>query len=363
MRRGGEPIGPEGFDAAFGPLLPAPGSILLAVSGGPDSTALLFACAAWARRHRVPAPAVATVDHGLRAESRAEAEAVRVAAEGLGLRHHRLPWCGDRPLRPSQEAARRARYRLLAGLAAEIGSTALVTAHTLDDQAETVLMRVAAGSGLAGLAGMRPVVRPAHGIPHHRPFLGFTKAELVATCRAGGWSFVEDPSNGDPRYARARWRRLAAPLAAEGLDGRRLANLSLRAARADAALDHTAAAAFARLGAEGHGTVRIDARALAAEPEEIALRVLLLALGRTGEERTGGAPLRLERAEAALAALLAASAAGQPRRRTLAGCLLALDGSGTLTLSPEPARRRGRSPVTPIAAASPHSLGIGEARP
>src|SRR5690606_4990568 len=118
------------------------------------------------------------------------------------------------------EAARDARYRLLIQCAREEGASHLVTAHTLDDQAETVLIRLARGSGLAGLAGMR-AERDREGIRHARPLLASPKAALLDLCREQGWPFVEDPSNLDPRFARARWRRIMPLLAEEGLTAER----------------------------------------------------------------------------------------------------------------------------------------------
>jgi tRNA(Ile)-lysidine synthase len=252
--------------------------------------------------------------------------------------------------------ARRARYCLLHECAAAVGAGVLVTAHTLDDQAETILMRAAAGSGLSGLGGMRPVV--AHGrLRHVRPFLMVPKARLVATCRAENWPFMEDPSNADFRFARARWRRLLPALAEQELDGPRLARMAERLRRADEALDHAAAAAFARLSRSHEEGIELNAPGLAAEPEEIALRVLAQAL-----RQGNAAPVRLERLEACLAALLSAHKGGASTRRTLAGRQLTLARSGWIRIAPEPPRRRGSARVTEIAAGMPHSLGIDDAR-
>ncbi len=360
MTRSGQdgPLGREEFALALTSLAGTPGPLLLAVSGGPDSTALLHAAARWCADGDTPAPDVATVDHGLRPGSRAEAEAVGAAARGLGLVHHVLPWSRDGAGPVSQEAARRARYGLLADLCRARGFAGFATAHTMDDQAETVLIRLAAGSGPAGLAGMPAASRRRDGLVHHRPFLAIPKSRLVATCRREGWAFVEDPSNADPRHARVRWRGLMPALAKEELTAARLARLADRVRRAERALDAAADAVFARLGGVGPGGVgRWDAHALAAEPEEIALRVL--ARGVRGPDAAMAPPL--ERLERCLASLLAALAAGRPHRRTIAGRLLALDAAGRLAIAPEPPRSRGRArPVTLPAAGTPHSLGTGE---
>ncbi|HTZ03200.1 MAG TPA: tRNA lysidine(34) synthetase TilS, partial [Xanthobacteraceae bacterium] len=129
--------------------------LILAVSGGPDSTALLLLAARWAKSNR-PAPKLlaVTVDHGLRPEAAGEAVQVKRLARRLGVSHRTLYWRGKKPRSGVQEAARNARYRLLANAAKRTGYAHILTAHTLDDQAETVLFRLARGSGLGGLAGM-----------------------------------------------------------------------------------------------------------------------------------------------------------------------------------------------------------------
>jgi tRNA(Ile)-lysidine synthase len=333
----------------------------------------MHALAHWARMPGRPVIRVATVDHGTRPEARAEAEEVARAAMRLGLAHDILR---DPSSTPRSHAALRAlRYRLLEAHARRIEAAGLLTAHTLDDQAETMLMRLASGSGIAGLAGMRPVTMRG-GLDHVRPFLAIEKARLVATCRERGWSFLEDPGNADPRFARARWRDLAPLLAAEGLDAHCLARLAERARRADDALGAAARVALVRTALpDAHVTpgwikrpssetgeqaslqdavVRLRGRMLAAEPDEIACRVLALALAR-GE---GAGTPNLARLERCWAGLKTALAAGLPLRRTLAGQLLALDREGTIWLSPEGSRRRGRAPINDDAAAPPHSLGI-----
>ena len=128
---------------------------LLAVSGGPDSTALLAMAVEWARRAaKAPRLAAATVDHGLRNESADEAAAVGALCARLGVPHRVLVWSGDKPKTRIQERARAARYALLGAHASEIGAKAIVTAHHLDDQAETALFRLLRGSGVGGLRAM-----------------------------------------------------------------------------------------------------------------------------------------------------------------------------------------------------------------
>jgi tRNA(Ile)-lysidine synthase len=355
---GGTPLAP-GDDALrrlFADLNDAAG-ILAAVSGGPDSTALMHLLARWSRTPGRPPVEIGTVDHGLRAESAGEARFVAEEAGRLGLPCRILPWTGPKPGAGVQEAARDARYLLLIDQARQSGATHLVTAHTLDDQAETVLMRLARGSGVTGLAGMRPSVDRG-GILHVRPLLGWSKAELMSLCRDQGWTFIEDPSNADERYARVRWRRILPILAREGLTAERFARLAERALRADEALALKAQDAFDRaLVASGPGAVHLRGVVLAEEPFEIARRVLALALTRCRGE---GEPWRLERLEACAKRLVEALANESKVRATLAGTLIALDRAGNLRISLEQPRRRGRyQTVRDDAAAPPHSLGKG----
>lgn len=325
-------------------------SLLLAVSGGPDSSALMHAAAVLGARVRV-----ATVDHGLRPESRAEAEGVAAAARALGLPHAILSWAGPKPGTGLQDAARAARYGLLAAEARRVGAGHVLTGHTRDDQAETVLMRLAAGSGPAGLAGMRAERALAPGITLGRPFLALPKAALVAWCEARGIPYLRDPGNADPRFARGRLRAAWPILEREGLTPARLVRLAERAARDEAALRIAAGQALdaARLPAPD-GTLHLDGIVLAALPEAIALRCLDQAL-----TRAGAAPRRLERLEAlALESLLPALRRRAAIRRSLAGFLIAADATGRVSLAPAPPRRPRRTRAALAAGASP-LLGKG----
>ncbi|HEY7459857.1 MAG TPA: tRNA lysidine(34) synthetase TilS [Xanthobacteraceae bacterium] len=317
--------------------------VLLAVSGGPDSTALMVLAHRWrAARRTGPALAAATVDHRLRRASRREAADVAKLAGKLGLPHDTLVWSGKKPKTGLQEAARKARYALLAGLARKIAADAIVTAHTLDDQAETLLMRLARGSGLTGLGGIRPH-SSREGIAIARPLLDVPKTRLIATLRAAGIPFAKDPSNADPKYTRVRLRRLAAALAAEGLTSARLATAARRLARADAAIELAASelqpkVARPRSGKQSlENVVTFDSRAFFEAADEISLRLLGRALEATGDE----GPVELAKLESLHSALWDAHGAGVPLRRTLAGALVGLDGA-RLTVTRAPARRRRR---------------------
>ena len=202
-----------------------------------------------------PALIAVTVDHGLRAQSRREARAAKALATRLGIRHRTMRWTGEKPQTGLPEAARAARYHLLAVAARAAGAGHILTAHTLDDQAETVLLRMARGSGMTGLAAMaRATVLPGQIGPARaaarargrraadplllvRPLLDLPKARLIATLEAAQISFCEDPSNVDPRFTRARLRELMPVLAGEGLDAKRLALLAQRLRRAEATIE------------------------------------------------------------------------------------------------------------------------------
>ncbi|WP_231711279.1 tRNA lysidine(34) synthetase TilS [Xanthobacter dioxanivorans] len=312
-------------------------SILIAVSGGPDSTALLHLAARWrAGAGAGPTLVAATIDHGFRPASADEATMVAQQAQALGVPHRTLAWTGTKPARGIQAAARAARYALLTAAARQAGAQAIAVAHTLDDQAETVLFRLARGSGLAGLAGMQ-AVSTRDGLDLLRPFLGVPKARLVATLEAAGIAFAEDPSNLDGRFTRARLRVLMPALAAEELSARRFATFSRRAARADAALEATTDDAVQRLSPvpwRHGGPARLDRAGFADLPEEIALRLIGRALAHAGTE----GPVELAKLEVLTQALRVAAENGPaPFRRTLAGALVAIRG-GEVTVTSAPPR-------------------------
>jgi len=319
-------------------------ALLVGVSGGPDSVALLALLATWAQVPGRPALHAATVDHGLRLESAGEAAAVAALCGQLGVGHATLRWEGLKPASGVQAQARRARYMLLANEARRLGGATLVTAHTLDDQAETMLMRLAHGSGPSGLAGMRGR-SGVNGGPLARPLLGIPKARLVATAEARGLPFMCDPSNGDTRFERVRWRQATPVLSEMGLTAERLARLAERMARLDEAAARQAQDVLARIAlpAEGAGGgLRLRYVALVPEPEEIALRVLALALDAVAPGGDGHG--RLERLETCGAALMQAARAGLALRRTLSGCVLSLGCDGVLSVQAEGPRRRGVHP-------------------
>ncbi len=338
-------IGDKEARALFGGLENLRG-LLLAVSGGSDSTALLVLAARWAKRLKRPPKLTAiTIDHGLRPESAGEAAAVKRLARRLGVTHRTLRWRGDKPKSGLQEAARIARYRLLAQAAARAGCEHVLTAHTLDDQAETVLFRLARGSGLTGLAGMAQAsvlpVGAETAIFLVRPLLHVSKARLVATLKAAGIDHSEDPTNRDPRYARARLRTLMPALAREGLDAKSLARLAARMRRAEATIEFAVAAARAALTPERwreREPIVFEAVRFNDLPAEVALRLLSRAIAHAGNE----GPVELGKLELLWEALRQARA---PLRRTLAGALVTLT-ADRLTVERAPPRRHRAFPTT-----------------
>lgn len=221
------------FAADLAALWRSEGPLALAVSGGPDSLALLLLAHA-VRPDRIVA---ATVDHGLRPEAAAEAAAVAALCADLGVAHATLPVAVE----PGnvQAEARAARYRALAEWMAAQGAAALATAHHADDQAETLLLRLNRGSGVAGLAGVRARGRvPGTDLPLVRPLLGWRRAELAQVVADAGLTAADDPSNRDDRFDRVRIRK--ALVEADWLDVPALAASATHLADADAALDWTA---------------------------------------------------------------------------------------------------------------------------
>ena len=275
----------------------APRCALVAVSGGPDSMALLHLAARW-RAGGGPEIHAATVDHDLRPDSRAEAQAVARWAAALKVPH------------------------------------SILTGHHADDQAETILFRLLRGSGVAGLAAMSRV-SPRGGFRLVRPLLGLPKADLVAFCEGAGQAFFQDPSNRDPRFARTDLKRVLALLGAEGLGRDELLRLGRRAARADEALRVWVAglrSSLAPLVEEG----RFDcaAEALRNLPLEALLRLLEAEIFRIG----GSAP-RLDRLESLAAEVEGAIACGGSFRGSLAGTLVSVTASGRLLVVKAPPRR------------------------
>ena len=265
------------FSADLDGLVSREGRIGVAVSGGPDSLALLLLAAA-ARPGLVEA---ATIDHGLRPEAREEAALVGQVCDQLGVPHAILTarW-SEIPETAIQERARKQRYRLLGYWAEERRLDALATAHHAEDQAETLLMRLARGSGVRGLAGIRPrSVSPGAHVRLIRPLLGWRRAELEQICSAVGVTPVADPSNEDERFERVRVRRALAAL--DWLDPGAVAQSAANLADADAALDWAMKEEWSRAVHEKRGSITYRPSEV---PSEIVRRVVARAIRRLATE-------------------------------------------------------------------------------
>jgi tRNA(Ile)-lysidine synthase len=312
-----EPLADGELPALFAPMAAAR-RIALAVSGGADSLALLDAVERWRRLTGGPEAVVLTVDHRLREGSDREAERVVAIAVARGLQARRLAWEDPHPAGDIEAAARKARYRLLIGATRELLASHLLLAHHRDDQAETFLMRLQRGSGVFGLAAMRAEVR-AGDVTLFRPFLGLPRSRLAATAAAAGFVPVEDPMNSDPRFLRARIRRIMPLLAAEGFGPAEIAATTERLARAADAIDR----AVDRLIAEAvtvdpFAVAAVDGAAFVAAPEEVRHRFLVRLLAAIGGDDY---PPRFARLRGLHQAMVARAGPGR-FKRTLAGVVI-----------------------------------------
>ena len=300
-------------------------SLMLAVSGGTDSLALLHL---YARHRRLTGRQehvlCVTVDHRLRPESAREAAFVAAEAARLDIRHETLIWEGQKPSTGLQQAAREARYRLMAArLAREPGvPRAILSAHTADDQAETFLMRLARGSGPDGLSSI-PTVRRlevASDILLIRPLLGISRARLAATLSAAGITPAEDPGNTDEAYERVRTRAALAHLNQLGVTTAALARSAARLGRAREALDAASGDLEHRIATIVPGvSTSFDAQTFWPASAEFRVRLLKRAL-----ERHGGIhpPARLSEIEDALERL-ERDQLNEQSAATLGGCVVA----------------------------------------
>jgi tRNA(Ile)-lysidine synthase len=323
--------------APFAPFEPAP-RIAVAVSGGADSLCLALLADDWAKGQGGGA-VVLTVDHRLRPEATAEARLLGRWLKARGIEHHILVWEGSRPLRAIQAAARAARYRLLERWCAEAGILHLLLAHHQDDQAETLLLRLASGSGLDGLAAMAGASdRPACRLL--RPLLSVARVRLMATLEVMGQSWIEDPSNQDQSFARGRIRRVMPLLAEQGVTAERLAGAAARLGRTRAALEAETAALMVRaVMVHPGGFARIEPAQLGETAQELALRALGALL-----TTIGGAdyPPRRQSLERLLHQLIGGLESG----RTLGGCRILPRRAGILVCR-EAAAMAAPVPATP----------------
>jgi tRNA(Ile)-lysidine synthase len=317
----------HGLMAGLGPFEPAP-RVAVGVSGGADSLALAVLLNDWAVACGGSAVGL-VVDHGLRRGSAAEAHRTARTLGGLGIDHRVLVWRGAKPAANLQAEARTARYRLLSGWCEQQGVLHLTLAHHLDDQAETVLLRLARGSGLDGLAAMAPVVEH-DALRLLRPLLGVPKGRLQAILRDRGLDWIDDPSNRDPAHARSRLRALGPALAREGLTSTRLAATAEHLGRARAALEESLADLLARAASVSPaGFVWLEPEPLTAAPLDLGLRALSRVLMTVAGADYGPRLERLER-------LYGRLRKGLERGATLGGCRV-LPRGGRLLIVREPA--------------------------
>lgn len=263
--------------------------VLLAVSGGADSMAMLELVAEWHERRSAlqalatPQIFVATVDHGLRAESADEACFVADRCAALGISHATLFWSGSKPRNGLSNAARDARYLLLQAHVeslANVGACAVVTAHTRDDQAETVLMRLARGSGCEGLSAMAPSRLMAQGSRVHllRPLLDVSKSRLVEALTERHLTWREDSSNCDNTSERVRVRRAMPTLETSGLTSAALARTARRMRATGDALAYADRSFTETLGLSFNKEVFASFDRVAFERAPCLLRTRLMAL-------------------------------------------------------------------------------------
>jgi tRNA(Ile)-lysidine synthase len=272
-------------------------ALAVAVSGGADSLALVFLLSQWSKKTRVPILAL-TVDHGLRAQSKIEARMVQEIVEHWpNVSHQTLSWRGPKPTSRIQETAREKRYELLAKSCLKADIRFLFLGHHQDDQFETILFRLAKGSGLDGLGGMQDRQAYSEKLTLVRPLLHLSHRQIVQICQKNKIKWIEDPSNDATRFARIRLRKSREILEAEGLSAERLLQTSKRLMRARKALEQITEEAW-----KNHACIinsrRIEFsfRMFQSCPEEISLRLLSKSIRAvTGPKKTY--PPRLEKLE------------------------------------------------------------------
>lgn len=291
--------------------------IAVALSGGGDSVALLLAAAPWAKAH-ARRLLVLTVDHGLRSESRDWTFACAARAEGLGLDFRALPWRGEKPATGLPAAARAARHRLLADAAREVGAQVILMGHTADDILEAEAMRAAGGAVPSPREwSLSPAWPEGRGVFLFRPMLGLRRGEIRAWLKDLGETWVDDPANDDPTYARARARRALADAStpAPPSDGGEAAGLArMTQGGADGALS-IGRRSLGGAGGEGLARYLSAACLCAAGGERPAIRVRVQALARRlGRQEAFVASLAGARIEADAETVRFMREAGEARR-------------------------------------------------
>lgn len=289
-------------------------AMAVAVSGGADSMALCLLAAKWAAERGLSFVAL-SVDHGLRPEAKAEAEQVGAWLQGRRISHHILTWQGGAARSGAiQERARTARYDLMRDWCQKHGVGHILLGHHLEDQAETVLMRLRKGSGLMGLAGMAPA-REHDGMILLRPLLDVPKARLRATLKVLGQTWVEDPSNQNRVFERVRIRQLLDHLKNEGVSAHRLAGAARACAQVRRVLEAAADALIAQA-IVCDGGLKFERAAFLARPGAVREVVLMKLLAQVGGREYPPATSKRER----LLSWMLEDGVNGGLVRTLAGC-------------------------------------------
>jgi len=299
----------------------------VAVSGGGDSMALVRMLA---KNYVDKIIHAITVNHNMRENSAAEAEQVKAWLSDLpNVKHIILHWEDAKPLTGKMEAARDARYRLMAEYCREHGISVLALAHHGDDQTETFFMRLARGSGLDGLSGMRETRPYNEHLTLWRPLLKHSHEELLQYCREHNIEWVEDPTNDNPDYTRTRFRKLRSLLGDEGLSVKRMATTANRIARAQDALETLSIRLNAQAKIdESEWQFVYDLNKLKSEPFELGVRILREAI-----DSLGLGQARLDKVETIAQACLLNDA---DVTATLGGCIVQTDRRrGTLRIRRE----------------------------
>jgi tRNA(Ile)-lysidine synthase len=309
-------------------------SIAVAVSGGPDSLALMALMAEHTQSKNIELH-ILSVDHGLRTSAKDEVQMVAewvCSQKSAHIQHKILTWEGEKPEAAIMENARAARYDLMAEYCAAHKIQTLLVAHHQDDQAETFLIRLAKGSGLNGLGAMQEVRDYKGALKIARPLLSVSKEELIALCEEEEIPYVRDPSNENDDYLRPRLRKSMDVLAKEGLTAKRLSLTAKRLSRARRALDDIADSAFQACLIEKRAEAYVfNFNALKGCPEEISLRVIQRAVEafREGADYN----VRMERLENVFESLW--DSPENFKSRTLGGCKFSLKKEALLTLTIE----------------------------
>lgn len=300
--------------------------------------------AEWAAQGDLPKPVVLTVDHALQSGSQKQAERVRKLARDHRLVAHILPWKGPKPAADIEAEARAARYRLMGEWCRDNGIRALFLAHNLEDQAETFLLRLARGSGLDGLAAMRPLsplpIPEISEVDLVRPLLSTSRHELREFLALLKVEWADDPMNTDPRFTRSRIRKAWPHLESLGLTAQRIADAAQHLGRARAALDQMTDSFLQRGVRFQAESAQLDPLRLGMLPREVGLRALATVLSRvSGQEYRP----RFDSLERLFEAVVQGTLGGGA---TLHGCLIGpaqsreqVFGTATLAISREPVRQ------------------------